>query len=89
MAKINTIYCVGEKMFDVAFCNYHTPCGLCTYYNKPCSEICNPKKVVNKKKCSSFVVEYGKTVCYGTKEREECTCGGDESKCNFYKKEKE
>ena len=27
-----------------------------------------------------------KTVCRcnGTKEREECTCGGDESKCNFY-----
>lgn len=38
------------------------------------------------RKCSSFVTEYGKTVCYGTKEREECTCGGDESKCNFYKR---
>ena len=22
--------------------------------------------------------------CYGTKEREECTCGGDRTKCNFY-----
>lgn len=22
--------------------------------------------------------------CYGTKEREECSCGGDETKCNFY-----
>lgn len=22
--------------------------------------------------------------CHGTKEREECTCGGDESKCDFY-----
>lgn len=23
-------------------------------------------------------------VCYGTKEKEECTCGGDRTKCNFY-----
>lgn len=23
-------------------------------------------------------------VCWGTKEREECSCGGDQSKCNFY-----
>lgn len=23
-------------------------------------------------------------VCWGTKEREECSCGGDETKCDFY-----
>lgn len=23
-------------------------------------------------------------VCYGTKEQEECSCGGDRTKCNFY-----
>lgn len=23
-------------------------------------------------------------VCYGTKEREECDCGGDRTKCDFY-----
>lgn len=23
--------------------------------------------------------------CWGTKEREECTCNGDKRKCNFYK----
>ena len=23
-------------------------------------------------------------ICNGTKEREECDCGGDEAKCNFY-----
>lgn len=23
-------------------------------------------------------------VCWGTKEREACSCGGDESKCDFY-----
>ena len=22
--------------------------------------------------------------CYGTKEREECACGGDRSQCDFY-----
>lgn len=25
-------------------------------------------------------------VCWGTKEREECSCKGDELKCNFYNK---
>ena len=23
-------------------------------------------------------------VCFGTKEREECSCGGDRTKCDFY-----
>jgi hypothetical protein len=23
-------------------------------------------------------------VCWGTKERDECSCGGDEAKCDFY-----
>ena len=23
-------------------------------------------------------------ICYGTKERDECTCNGDRSKCDFY-----
>lgn len=72
-------------MLDVTICNYHAPCGLCTYYNEPCSEVCGLRKLTNKKKCECFVTEFGKTVCYGTKEREECTCDGDKSKCNFYK----
>lgn len=36
------------------------------------------------KKCDCFHEEYGKTVCYGTKEREVCSCSGDKGKCNFY-----
>lgn len=28
-------------------------------------------------------------VCYGTKEREECTCGGDKHRCNFYPEKRE
>lgn len=28
--------------------------------------------------------QYTKQICNGTKEREECTCGGDVSKCDFY-----
>ena len=27
-------------------------------------------------------------ICYGTKEREECYCEGDRSKCTFYKEKK-
>lgn len=34
--------------------------------------------------CESYVIEYGRAVCYGTKEKEECGCGGDQRKCNFY-----
>lgn len=34
--------------------------------------------------CTCFRQEYGKSVCYGTKEREECVCKGDKSKCDFY-----
>lgn len=30
----------------------------------------------------NFLGEVG--VCWGTKEREPCSCGGDETKCNFY-----
>lgn len=36
------------------------------------------------KPCDCLHKECGKTVCYGTKEREQCSCGGDKSKCNFY-----
>lgn len=28
--------------------------------------------------------QYTKQICNGTKEREECTCGGDVTKCDFY-----
>lgn len=35
--------------------------------------------------CKSFHEDFpGHPVCYGTKERESCRCGGDESKCDFY-----
>ena len=30
----------------------------------------------------NFIGKIG--VCWGTKEREACSCGGDESKCDFY-----
>lgn len=35
-------------------------------------------------KCNSYHKEFGKERCYGTKEMEECSCGGDEARCNFY-----
>lgn len=40
-------------------------------------------------KCNCYHTEYNKEVCYGTKEREECSCGGDETKCNFYTEKRE
>ena len=35
-------------------------------------------------KCDCFREQYGKTVCYGTKEIDPCSCNGDKSKCDFY-----
>lgn len=37
-------------------------------------------------KCGCFRTENGKTVCYGTKEREVCSCDGAYAKCDFYPK---
>lgn len=34
--------------------------------------------------CECFEHVYGHDVCYGTKELEECGCGGDRRKCDFY-----
>ena len=34
-------------------------------------------------KCVCFIYR-NKQICNGTREREECSCDGDESKCNFY-----
>ena len=35
-------------------------------------------------KCQCYRTEYGNNVCYGTKEKEVCSCGGDRHKCDFY-----
>ena len=35
-------------------------------------------------KCDCYHIEHGMSVCWGTKERETCTCDGDKSRCNFY-----
>lgn len=53
-----------------------------------CSNICNQKKSVTKEKCVNFVINtLGKPVCFGNrfnaKVHDECTCGGDRSKCNY------
>lgn len=36
------------------------------------------------KDSSSPIFEREVGVCYGTKEKEECACGGDRTKCDFY-----
>ena len=35
-------------------------------------------------KCDCYHLEHGVSVCWGTKEKDLCTCGGDKKKCNFY-----
>lgn len=35
-------------------------------------------------KCDCYHEEYGRAVCYGTKEREPCDCNGHETECDFY-----
>lgn len=37
-------------------------------------------------KCNCYHEDYGKSECWGTKERDVCSCGGDETKCNVYPK---
>lgn len=39
---------------------------------------------LNKCFCDCFVKENGKAVCYGTREKDECSCGGNKAYCNFY-----
>ena len=34
--------------------------------------------------CDSYITYSGESRCLGTKEVETCSCGGDESKCDFY-----
>ena len=56
----------------VARSEYATPyCAFCGSYMKNYRE--QPCKCWHKD-----------NICWGTKEREECTCGGDQRKCNFY-----
>lgn len=40
-------------------------------------------------KCSCFQETLLHTVCNGTRERDECTCGGDPAKCDFYPENRE
>lgn len=40
-------------------------------------------------KCDCYFQHGMKFLCYGTKEMEECSCGGDKSKCNFYPEKRE
>lgn len=35
-------------------------------------------------KCNCYHEYHGKPECWGTKERDSCSCGGDGSKCDFY-----
>ena len=63
--------------------------GMCTLSEEDCSyHSCNTKKKICK--CyhaeRNFIGKIG--VCWGTKECEACSCGGDESKCDFYEEKR-
>jgi hypothetical protein len=47
---------------------------------KTLDELIESNKII----CSSYHTEYYRPECWGTREREWCKCGGDESKCDFY-----
>lgn len=65
-------------------CPHYAPCGLCTYYDKPCKDVCHPQKSGTiKNTCQYYAKMYDKRVCLGTKEVEECSCEGNKSMCNF------
>lgn len=40
-------------------------------------------------KCGCYFEDYDRPECWGTKERDVCSCGGDKTKCNFYPEIKE
>lgn len=66
---------------NVEECKFFAPCGLCTYKNCECTALKNEKETLS---CWSYHIENGKPVCWGTRNREECTCGGNAYRCDFY-----
>lgn len=44
---------------------------------------CNHEKI-----CECYHSEFGRPKCYGTKEKDPCSCNGDINKCNFYPNKK-
>ena len=34
--------------------------------------------------CKCWQVEHGKGICFGTREKDPCSCNGDEGNCDFY-----
>ena len=65
-----------EHHKETAVCN---GCPYCPIYDDVIALLREQENV-----CSAYRVEYGKSVCWGTKEREACSCGGNRAKCDFY-----
>ena len=74
-------------------CLYHGKCGADDWRNRAYEhrdgrDCWTPGyKQIEKQsenKCDCYHIEHGMSVCWGTKECETCTCGGDTLKCNFY-----
>ena len=67
--------------------NNETTVATNTEYETKKAEFVRKMMVGDAEKCSVYHTEYGKPQCWGTKEREECSCGGDKKKCTFYRNE--
>ena len=72
-------YCAGRD----------TTMATNTEYETKKDEFVRKMMVGDTEKCSRYHTEYGKQQCWGTKEKEECSCGGDRKKCTFYPLNKE
>jgi len=68
---------------------YCSNCNITTERITPYCPWCG-KKMENfdTRYCDCYHIEYGIPRCWGTKEKDICSCNGFKRNCNFYKGEK-
>lgn len=75
----------SPSTFTCYYCgDRETTVATNTEYETKKAEFVRKMMVGYTEKCRCYHTEYGKPQCWGTKEREECSCDGDKNKCNFY-----
>lgn len=75
-------------MYDVNMCKFRAPCGLCTYYDKPCNDICLGKtqpKNTNICRSAKLDPKEQQYYCFSQKNTPICTCNGNAEKCHINK----
>lgn len=66
-----TIYCSNCNVTNDRVTPYCPWCGM-------------PMENFDDRRCDSYHIENGQPVCWGTKEKDSCSCNGFKKKCNFY-----